>query len=367
VAGWLPLGVNVRLSCRRRLASMSSRDANNRTLVCGDVSPQAWEACLSLVERATLALAHLALADGALADGALADGALADGALADPPHAPAEAAAPGYRLFWSGPSGLAFCDLSAGEHVVIGRHSSCDVQLFHPSVALRQAVLRAQPRDGGALELHALDLAAPLPFFVGPSLLPLRAFAASGPTVFRVATEIVVALPMAHCAARGERPEGSGARVIEADPSLAKPIDMARSALAVRTMVDSISRTIVRPFAAPMSVEIIAPARGPTWARLAMRGPGGRVVLELSRAQLESLVLIGRYPRCQRGELSPFSENVSRVHAGILAVGDTIEVLDLASTNGLGKPRARAVRVRSRASIQLGTREDRLDLELLGG
>jgi hypothetical protein len=331
-------------------------------MMAGPIVPAAWAACVALVERASLALPHLA----------------APGAIGA-----AGAASPGYRVFWARGEDLAFADVTPGGHLVVGRHARCDVRLEHPAIALRHCVLRARGVEHGTLALEALDLGAELPFHVGPSVFPLRAFSASGPVVFRVADAILVALPFAGCL----RPDQSGLRqkvleVLDADPARARliptdPAELAERTLAARGMMEATYRTMARPIERSLPVEILGAARGPVWARVALRGRGGRVVMELSRAQLETLVLVGRYPRCQRGELSPFSELVSRVHAGLLAVDDTIEVIDLASTNGLsqasgagerageGTPTARTIRVRSRASIALGAQDDRLDVEIL--
>lgn len=317
-------------------------------MIAADVAAPPWHVCEALVARATLALAHVS----------------------------DSGAAPGFRLFWLRTSGgsateraeLAFATLPEGGHLVVGRHSECDVRLEHPSVSLRHVLLRSRRDPTGALALLGTDLGAELPMRVGPNAQPTRAFGASGPTVLRLADGIVVALPVGDPSASTPPDESAlRAAVVDADPALARPIPRALEDLAVRTMVSTMSRTLIRPFAAPLPVEVLPREGGSAFARVAMRGPHGRVVVELSRAQLERVVLVGRYPRCRLGELSPFSAAVSRVHAGLVLDGDDLLVIDLASTNGLGSrgagERARAVRVRTRGTVQLGP-SDRLDLEL---
>ncbi|GAB4196329.1 MAG: hypothetical protein OHK0013_03420 [Sandaracinaceae bacterium] len=318
---------------------------NVRTVAAMSLVPPEWEACAALVERAARALPHLSQ----------------KGQITR------------YRVFWPSGATLAFADVGTRSHLVVGRHERCDVRLEHPAIALRHCVLRARPTDDGLLELEGLDLGAELPFFVGPSVRPLRAFRASaGPVVLRVADAILVALPVAGPATEDE----SGLRepvldLLEADPDRARPIPTSTRELEIRTLVESSYRTMARPTRSSLPVEQLPASRGPTWARVALRGPSGRVVQELSRAELESLVLVGRYPRCQRGSLAPFSDRVSRVHAGLVASGDVLDVLDLASTNGIGERHgetvrlARRVQVRSRASIALGEGGDRLDIELV--
>ena len=279
-----------------------------------------------------------------------------------------------FRLFWEDGSArdahapLAFADLHAEDHLVVGRHTECDVRLSDPSVALRHVLVRARVTDGRAALLVS-DLATDAGFRVGPLQADSRGASCDGPTVIGVSTHLLVALPTI---ATGTADESAlRPRVVDADPELAHPIAHDRAALAVRTQIDLVSRTLVRPFAPPLPVEILASSERP-FARLALRGPEGRVVIAPSRADLEALLLVGRYPRCRHGELTPFSTRVSRVHAAIAREGDALHVIDLASTNGLatrtadGVVSARAVRVTSRASIRLGGSTDRLDVELVG-
>jgi hypothetical protein len=280
-----------------------------------------------------------------------------------------------FRVFWEDAAApdatapLAFADLHVEDHLVVGRHSACDVRLSHPSVALRHVLVRARVAEGDRVALVLSDLGTDAGFRIGPLQASSRGVSCDGPTVLGVSTHLLVALPTT---ATGTADESAlRPRVIDADPAAARPIAYDRAALAVRTQIDLISRTLIRPFAAPLPVEILASSERP-FARLALRGPDGRVVIAPSRADLDALVLVGRYPRCRHGELSPFSGGVSRVHAAITREGDALRVIDLASTNGIatrteeGVVRARAIRVASRASIRLGSSDDRLDVEIVG-
>lgn len=321
-------------------------------MVAGEITAAPWQLCESLIARATLALAHVT----------------------------DTGTAPGFRIFWlrgdhgaSERAELAFATLEEGRHLVVGRHSECDVRLEHPAVALRHLLLRVRRDEAGALTLVGTDLGAELPLLVGPSAQPTRSFSAAGPTVLRLADTLLVALPVGD-PSRAASPDESALRaaVIDADPAEARPIPRALEELAVHTMVSSISRTLIRPFAPPLPVEVVPRGSDTPFARVALRGPHGRVVVELSRAQLERVVLVGRYPRCRQGELAPFSASVSRVHAGLTVEGDDLVVIDLASTNGIGVNHTRdasaprAIRVRSRGSIPLGP-TDRIDVELCAG
>ena len=72
-----------------------------------------------------------------------------------------EAGGPGYRVFWLGDGALQWADvLGDGHgHLVVGRHSSADVELRgDESIALRHLVLRAGAAAKGVPELQVLDL-----------------------------------------------------------------------------------------------------------------------------------------------------------------------------------------------------------------
>ncbi len=289
-----------------------------------------------------------------------------------------------FRVFWSdGRGDLGFADLASDDHLVIGRHSSVDVRLTDPSVALRHVLLRVSRdttradgpyRASERVSLLAHDLLTEHGFRVGLEQTLSRAAKVEGATVLTIGMHLLVVLPTNASPLDAQTADESSlrARVIDADPALARSIPSSRSELAVRTQMDAMSRTIVRPHQATLPVEILPPSETP-FARLALRGPSGRVVVPIGPRDLEAPVLVGRYPRCRRGELAPFSERVSRVHAAVVREGDSIRVIDLGSTNGLstqtrdgGSVRARAIRVTSRASISLGGRHDRIDVEMLG-
>ncbi|MBN8613972.1 MAG: FHA domain-containing protein [Deltaproteobacteria bacterium] len=289
-----------------------------------------------------------------------------------------------FRVFWADPSGdLAFADLALDDHLVIGRHSSCDVRLSDPAVALRHVLLRVRREESPAggpyraidrVSLLAHDLLTEHGFRVGLAQALSRAATVEGPTVLTISMHLLVVLPARARPIEAQTADESSLRprVVDADPALARPIASSRSELAVRTQMDLMSKTIVRPHHDTLPVEILPPSETP-FARLAMRGPSGRVVVSVGASDLEAPVLVGRYPRCRRGELAPFSERVSRVHAAIVREGESVRVIDLGSTNGLSTQtregtsiRARAIRVTSRASIALGNRHDRLDVEILG-
>lgn len=290
-------------------------------------------------------------------------------------HLPPAGAGVVARAFWEDAAGeLAFAELREDDHLVLGRHARCDVRLRDPAVSLRHVLLRARRDVLGKLSILAQDLATELGFHVDDARVPTLGASIDGPAVLGIAGQLVALLPTGAPAADESalRP-----RLVDADPEDARPIAEERAALAVRTQLDSYSRTTIHPIPAPLSVEVLDAVEAP-FARIALRGPQARVVFTASAEDLDRLVLIGRYTRCRRGALSPFSDWVSRVHAAITRDGAALRVIDLASTNGLatrsGGKRAeevRAIRVTTRASIVLasssaGGARDRLDLEIVG-
>lgn len=327
-----------------------------RTIVIADLGPTPFEASEELLARAVRAMPHL------------------------PAH---EEVA--YRLFWSDEDGaLAFADLGRDEHLVIGRHPQAHVRLWHPCVALRHVLVRVRPTEHGPT-LVLEDLGTADGFRVGPTARPSRGVLAYGSTVLSLRRHVVVALAV-HAS-----PDPMQAAPSEGAPIGAAPIEAAlaveQSALVpkvidARTMVSpepsaplhssNPYTTIVREVSEPVPVEHLPRCENP-WARLRLRGPGGHVVFEVSRADLERPLLVGRYDRCRRGALAPFSPSVSRVHAGVVCDGEGVRVLDLASSNGLAATArsgaemwVQAIRVRRAATILLAGDNDFLDIEILG-
>ncbi|MEI8256521.1 MAG: FHA domain-containing protein, partial [Deltaproteobacteria bacterium] len=114
--------------------------------------------------------------------------------------------------------------------------------------------------------------------------------------------------------------------------------------------------TTLRPAPHTTDLDALRPSAAPPWVRLVIRSPEGSVEHRLARADLRGLVLVGRYSRCQAAHGGLLEGDVSRVHAGVIARGDGVEVIDLASTNGISVDgqKVRRVLVERAATVRLG-------------
>ncbi len=288
-----------------------------------------------------------------------------------------EAGGPGYRVFWLGDGALQWADvLGDGHgHLVVGRHSSADVELRgDESIALRHLVLRAGAAAKGVPELQVLDLRANLPVFVDASDEPQRSFVAEGPMLARVGTHAICALPVATCAPPKVPTTEHEASAPASSPPARQDAERRRrvvrepQASYVASAAGS-HTTSLRP--APPTTEIheLQPSAGPPWVHLVVRSPNGDVEHQLDRDALRGLVLVGRYARCQAGHAGLLLGDVSRVHVGLIAQGDAVEVIDLASTNGIWVDRSRVRRglIEDRGEVALGRRGCRIEVRVLTG
>jgi hypothetical protein len=307
------------------------------------------------------------------------------------PHSPRHGQAHGYRVFWLEAGALRFRDVveHPAGYAILGRHAEAHVRLLgDPTIALRHFVLRARRTPAGVPELHVADLLAPLPLFVDGSDAPQRSCAVEGAFSARLGAHALCALPFDGCASlsaaggpgRGDRPdedEPSGRDADDIDLSglppgfehLFRPTPPPRAPrdpgprAPQRVALEAVVRALPAPPApsarraqrldvtltshiASTHVSALpetSPERAVLWLDLV--GQGGRRTLRLSEAQLEGLVILGRYDRCLAGG-DVFSTSVSRMHLGVTRSPEGIEVIDLASTQGVlvdGEPVHRAV------------------------
>lgn len=301
--------------------------------------------------------------------------ALLNRASTELPRTPRLGNAQGYRVFWQTYRQLRWRDVVADgrSHVVVGRHPCAHVRLDgDPTIALRHFVLRAVRADAG-LELRVLDLGAPVPLVLGDGE-PTTSAATRGPLVARLGAHALCALPFDACRETDERGgPGAADREDELDPpedlwSPASHVGAITNARAVRHAgVQPLERTDIRMLARSTHIETYRQPCGVPWAELRLEGERGKVRIQVSRDQLDGMVLVGRYDRCASGSLPVFGADVSRVHLGLMRRGEEIEVLDLGSSNGtfhLGRAVHRVL-VRDCAELHLGAPSDRVEVSLI--
>ena len=264
----------------------------------------------------------------------------------------------GYWVFHTGTGGLplGFVPAVAGAHAIVGRHHCVDLRVAeeHHAFSLRQALLRARRVDG-QLVLNVMDLESPHGIVLGRDH-SVRALDAVGPfaalmgglTLLFVPEdpkqELPEALPVPELLTVCEReqprkPERWDLPLPEpARPTLASRSESCSrvSELAGLRRVELGSIIPSAPFAqSHISVDLdAARAEGACAFHLTSHA---RVLgtLVLTREQLESGVLLGRYDRCWDLGNQPLDTQVSRVHALLILERGALRIFDLGSTNGV--------------------------------
>jgi hypothetical protein len=281
------------------------------------------------------------------------------------------AQAPGFRLFWARGREMGWLDLSrGGGHAVVGRHDRCDLVLpDDPELSLRHLIATPVSLSDG-VALRMLDLRTRVPFYLDDPT-PRRSLVASGPVVVRLGRYCVGAWPIEpgiDGVLRVEAPERPRSIVVES-PSL--PASAAPSP----PSAPSVPRITVMPHSIPI-VEVAgarsrqpyrqaAPVTGPRWrateqpcAIVTLSGAGGCATVELTQAELERGVLIGRHERCHGDPLrTVLDTNISRGHLVLLRQHDGTEAFDLSSTQGTYVERraVRRIRLENGATLVLST------------
>lgn len=242
-------------------------------------------------------------------------------------------AADAVRLVWvkaGQGDGLGFRDLAArpDAFAVVGRHLQCDVVLSaDPALALRHLLVRAVTLDDGSIATRFLDLKTGLGFYLDDDA-QRRALVASGPVALRVGRYALVALPP------GELP---GARPAP-DVLDAPQLPVARAPRFVTTV------TTLPP--APMLEDIARDVAGAGFARITLRRDDAWASVDVSEAELDAGVLVGRADRCQAKLKSVLTEAISRTHLLLLREHGVVHAFDVASTQGVFADDRRVRRVR---------------------
>jgi len=262
----------------------------------------------------------------------------------------------GYRLYLVAGATLTWRDIgvSAGEHMVLGRHTCCDMLLDGDSVSLRHVLVRATLLDDGAPVLSVLDLDSASGFELSDGTSH-RAVVATGPLVFRIGSAWIVALPR-----REEPSDVLGApcvRISDEGSHYVDPRDDGRLFAESGWRVTSIPGTKTLHSAEPFE----------PFARyeITMSYGGQRAGACFSTKPLEHGILVGRDDRCSdvvlRG-MARKNPTISRIHALIIRERDAIRLYDLASTNGTSDGVLRRVR-----SMPLAERKGERRVALFNG
>jgi hypothetical protein len=243
--------------------------------------------------------------------------------------AEAEDTADGYRLYhvrsadYSGARVIS----GHGDHLVMGRHTQCDIILpDDPVTSLRHVLVRSWILDDGLPLISLLDL---------ESGSRQRSVVASGPLAFRVGTTWLIGLPR-----RGDLPKTMEAPVVrqsDASPYRVNPNAGLLPLSGPRASRITIVPMSVRLTGAPVLQAHQMAALQPSDAYEIVLQTGNRIAcVRLSERDVGHGVLLGRDPKCiDAGVRAIFDEGVSRVHALIIRDRDAVRIYDIASTHGM--------------------------------
>lgn len=262
----------------------------------------------------------------------------------------AAADGPGLLVSVVGPTGVVVAQdlLRPHDSATIGRHTECRIQVTSPDVSLRHLHAQVLPSATG-VRVRVWDLQTGQPFRTedgaqasavvadGPLFITLGsytfAFLATVPQVAEHPDEAWADLPPREFAAKNHSVVAAAA---VARPTGEEKVKAARTAPITRI---------------PAPTSLVSSHVPPhlRFARLTIEAQGRRLAHDVSLDDLRRGVLVGRYDRCQLGQVC--ETTVSRVHLLVVAVDDRIYAFDTASTNGTEYD---GVRV---ASVRLGRSE----------
>ncbi len=250
----------------------------------------------------------------------------------------------GYRLYMLDQSVQGTRDVIAerGQHVIIGRHTNCDIVLpEHETVSLRHVLVRATAIDDGLPVLTVRDLDSSDGFELSDGSKQ-RTIVGSGPMVFRIGTHSIVALP-----STGKLPDTlepplvdraspeDGAHRVIAQPHSFRPRDEAPRSSRITIMSGSLPLSDRAPPVAFLGEARISNARR---YEIALESRHRRAAVCVTDRDVEHGILIGRANKCvDAGLREILNSGVSRVHLLLVRETEGVFAYDIASTNGTFK------------------------------
>jgi hypothetical protein len=245
----------------------------------------------------------------------------------------------GYRVFWVYRDNVQSIDLPAhanGEHLVIGRHTQCDVVLpADPTIALRHLLVRAVILPDGTVGTRIMDLRTTLAFHVDDGA-PCRSIFAVGPIAIRLGAYAIVLLPVDSRSLPAQLPKPVVARA--AVTPNASPMGPYRSPARPDHSIFRSSHITILP--RMPHLQDLPPSEprtrnGPACARILLDRGSDQASVDATESELDSGILIGRAEKCERGGLrSVLDISISRAHVLLLRENGVTTAFDLASTQG---------------------------------
>jgi len=246
----------------------------------------------------------------------------------------------GYRLYVLDQFVQGTRDLVAerGRHLIIGRHTNCDIVLpEHDAISLRHVLVRATAIDDGMPVLTVRDLDSTDGFELSDGSKQ-RTIVGSGPIVFRIGTHSIVALP-----STGRLPDtldapivdraspDAGAHEVIAEPaSLRNPDAIPRS-----SRITIVTGSMPLSDRAPANFMGEARASNANRYEITLESNHKRAAVRVTDRDVEHGILIGRANKCvDAGLRAILNDGVSRVHLLLVRETEGVFAYDIASTNG---------------------------------
>lgn len=260
------------------------------------------------------------------------------------------------------PAGLVRLRARVGRHVaaIVGRHDACDLFLDrHSSLALRHLAVILDPvtswrRGDSTVRYRVLDLRTESGF-TDEHGKAMRGLRAEGPAMMRCASHAVFVLPLGDPSDWPQSPDVAWSMLPERvyfDEMQWRPEgSVTAMPLDVNTRRSMIYRTHGPRETGQGMIE-----RGDTAGTLEIIGETRYGGLKIGDQALRDGILLGRYARCDGAALLE-DMSMSRVHALLLQIQDSLMVIDTASRNGTflpGQPAARVIPITGESEINLG-------------
>jgi FHA domain-containing protein len=243
---------------------------------------------------------------------------------------------------------------------IVGRHDQCDLFLnASESMSLRQLAIVLDPvkswkRGDAAVRYRVLDLRTS-EGFCDETGRPLRGLRAEGPALLKCAGYALFMLPLGDPSDWPAKPEDAWSML----PERVYFDELERCAEGSLTKLPQPGRrtsTIVRTHG-PRDTGVRLVSSGSAAGTLEMRGAHTGGYVDVGQQELADGILLGRYPRCNGAGFSD-DPSLSRVHALLIQIDETLLLVDTSSRNGSrlrGHDDARVIEVAGETELELGS------------
>lgn len=234
---------------------------------------------------------------------------------------------------------------------IVGRHDACDLYLTGcERLSLRHLAIVLDPvtswkaGDKG-IRFHVLDLRTS-DGFTDEHGRQLRGLVCEGPAILRVGGHTLFLLPLGDPTDFPEAPEDAWACLPErvyfdevdhfAQGTQAKLQAIPRGVPIGTQLGAPVTRrsSVMMRTHGPRDTHVGLVESGDVAGVLELIGPSFRSTIRMGAEALKDGVLLGRYARCDGANGLADDNSLSRVHALLIQMGDTLLVVDTASSNG---------------------------------